>query len=127
MSYAQTASPEPDIAADVSDLLDWIDQGLDRAAEASETTLPPPPALGEGPVGQAIDWLLGGGDATSASPETADAPARQADAAPVTATSLTAAADEQGAPEDGPLVLTAPSRAAAADLSQGLLLPVAAR
>ena len=133
VSYAQSAaSPEPDLAANVSHLLEWVDEGLDHAAEASHTDLPPPPALGEGPVGQAIEWLFGGGEAQSASTEAGGAPVPRAKTAPVAVETpaatpvATTMAEIMDPPEDDPLVLTAQPRPVATVRPQGLLLPVAA-
>ncbi len=125
-SYAQTApEPEPNLAADVSQLLDWIDGGLDSG---SETHAAPSPALGEGPVGRALGWLLGGDEPQPASAAPEDVPVP---AVPVQATAngpaTPVAAPVEDVPPDGdPLSLTPQARPVAASRPQGLLLPVAA-
>jgi hypothetical protein len=124
---AQTA-PEPGIAADVSQLLDWIDGGL-----AQEATASPTPALGEGPVGQALGWLFGG-ETQSAATEAADPPAPQGSpekpmasvvVPPPPTPAAAPVATAADLPEDEPLTLTPQPRPVATVRAQGLLLPVA--
>lgn len=125
---AQTAT-DPEIAANVAQLLDWIDGGLAQGAAASSPASPSTPALGEGPVGQALGWLFGG-EPQSASIEAAEAPepepgTPQPATARVAAPVTTPAIASMDPPEDEPLTLTQQPRAVATVRPQGLLLPVA--
>lgn len=125
---AQTAT-ESDQAANVSELLDWIDDGLERAAAASQPATPPVPALGEGPVGQALGWLFGGDGQTAGeepSEPSAPEPAAKAAAAPAEAGQIPATPiAAQGAPKNEPMALEPAPGLAGASQPRGLLLPVA--
>lgn len=132
-SLAQPAQQQPDLAADLSSLIDWIDSGLAGGASAPEPEARATPALGQGPVSQALDWLLNGTEAPSAS---AEAPETAAPAAPVARMAQPVAAapatpvarvpaEPEGPPDGDPLNLEPQPRPVATVRPQGLLLPVA--
>ncbi|SBV92276.1 exported hypothetical protein [uncultured Alphaproteobacteria bacterium] len=123
------ADDAPPPEAGFSDLIGWIDRNLDAAAAASSAPQPPP-ALGEGPVSRALDWLRGPTEAPP-SPDVAPPPApptpaqeatRPAAAAPVAPVSAVAPMSAGGAPID--LVGDDDARQTAGRPESGLLLPL---
>lgn len=128
-SLAQSAPPQqPDLSADFSNLIDWIDSGLAQGAAASKPEVRTTPALGEGPVGQALDWLFSGGETdTPEAPEVSQTPKPAAPIAAATrSAAVTPTAETMEPPEGDPLNLEPRPRPVATVRPQGLLLPVAA-